>query len=529
MSVRTDNKNTLIIKSEYHIKYSKNIFKLPNRHLYVILPGKIIQKRCSFMSGESKKEVHPSIRIKRVEVNNMKNVKHGVIDLCSSVGKKDRKGSDIIGIYGQNGTGKTTFVNAIDTIRVIMCGVTPGADFARFIDVSTEESSISVQFEYKYSPKKIGLVEYTVDIGLIEKMISRDGFPVDFADDETTNEYRTEKWVRVINETIKTNIYADGNIGRIHTIIDTKNYLVCGDTIFKELFGDCNDEDMDQLRLLKMQAKEASHSYVFCNRMFRLIEEGKENSEYFDIFLKLRSFARRNLMIIGTKFNAVAQLQAGTPLFFPGSNVPAIFTDRTVMSEENFKIIEKRIPEINGVLGAIVPGVKIAVDSSRTTLKDGNSGRYVNLLSVRNIDGKEKRFPFQYESSGIIRIVSITIDFIKAFNSDSATLVIDEMDAGVFEDLFGKLLVAFEKEGRGQLIFTAHNLHALEMINKKFIRFTSLDSNDRYKRIKNVGTTNNLRDMYLREIRKNDSELNLSKEIDLKEIIDAMNKLPADL
>lgn len=41
---------------------------------------------------------------------------------------------------------------------------------------------------------------------------------------------------------------------------------------------------------------------------------------------------------------------------------------------------------------------------------------------------------------------------------------IDELDAGIFEYMLGELLDIFGKSAKGQLIFTSHNLRALEML-----------------------------------------------------------------
>ena len=51
------------------------------------------------------------IRLKRVDIINLQNVEYGTITLSSKEGKwmSDCK-ADVLGIYGQNGSGKTTFV-----------------------------------------------------------------------------------------------------------------------------------------------------------------------------------------------------------------------------------------------------------------------------------------------------------------------------------------------------------------------------------------------------------------------------------
>lgn len=77
---------------------------------------------------------------------------------------------------------------------------------------------------------------------------------------------------------------------------------------------------------------------------------------------------------------------------------------------------------------------------------------------------------------------------------------IDELDAGIFEYMLGELLDIFNKNAKGQLIFTSHNLRALEMLDKESIMFSTANSEKRYIHMKNIKPSNNLRDVYLRGI-----------------------------
>ena len=54
--------------------------------------------------------------------------------------------------------------------------------------------------------------------------------------------------------------------------------------------------------------------------------------------------------------------------------------------------------------------------------------------------------------------------------------------------------------GRGQLIFTSHNLRPLETLHRDMIVFTTTNPDNRYIRFRNVKSTNNLRDFYYRDI-----------------------------
>ena len=89
---------------------------------------------------------------------------------------------------------------------------------------------------------------------------------------------------------------------------------------------------------------------------------------------------------------------------------------------------------------------------------------------------------------------------IVVYNKASITVAIDEIDSGVFEYLLGELLRIISEKGKGQLIFTSHNLRPLETLDRGFIAFTTTNPDNRYIRLSNVKTNNNLRDFYYRDI-----------------------------
>ncbi|UKI51156.1 MAG: ATP-binding protein [Clostridium sp.] len=62
---------------------------------------------------------------------------------------------------------------------------------------------------------------------------------------------------------------------------------------------------------------------------------------------------------------------------------------------------------------------------------------------------------------------------IVIYNNSSVTVAIDELDSGVFEYLLGEILRIISDNGKGQLIFTSHNLRPLETLNKAFVAFTT--------------------------------------------------------
>ena len=152
---------------------------------------------------------------------------------------------------------------------------------------------------------------------------------------------------------------------------------------------------------------------------------------------------------------------------------------------------------MNIVLDKIIPGLTISIKNLGKIIdQNGEYGVQIQLMSLR--EGM-KEIPLQYESDGIKKIISVLHLLIQMFNT-SITVAIDELDAGIFEYLLGEILHIIQDHGKGQLIFTSHNLRPLETLDRCFIAFTTINPENRYTRMYNVKTTNNLRDLYYRDI-----------------------------
>ena len=180
------------------------------------------------------------------------------------------------------------------------------------------------------------------------------------------------------------------------------------------------------------------------------------------------------------------------------------------------------VEQINIVLCTIIPGMKIAVfDYGMQMTDSGKKGYKIELLSVR--EGISP-IPIRMDSDGIIKIISILNALIQAFGNPSICLVIDELDAGIFEYMLGELLDIFEKNAKGQLIFTSHNLRALEMLDKDSIMFSTANPNRRYIHMKNIKSSNNLRDVYIRGITLGGQDEIIYEETDSLKIARAFRK-----
>ena len=173
------------------------------------------------------------------------------------------------------------------------------------------------------------------------------------------------------------------------------------------------------------------------------------------------------------------------------------------------------------VLVTIIPGMTIGIKNYGPQLTDdGTEALKIELTSIRG----DKVIPIRMESDGIIKIISILNALIHAFSNYSVCLAIDELDAGIFEYMLGELLDVFAESGKGQLIFTSHNLRALEMLNKENIMFSTANPDNRYIHMKNIKKTNNLRDLYLRSITLGGQNEVIYEETDSLSIAKAFRK-----
>ena len=171
--------------------------------------------------------------------------------------------------------------------------------------------------------------------------------------------------------------------------------------------------------------------------------------------------------------------------------------DNNLISEHSYKILKHIIDQINIVLETIIPSFSIGIESkSESFIKECELGVKFELVSIQG----NTKIPLRYESDGTKEIIFIVGLLISVYNDPKVCLAIDELDSGLFEFLFGEILVLLKKNGKGQLIFTANNLRALEVLDKNNFIFTTTNPKNRYIKLKGVKTTNNLRDFYLRNI-----------------------------
>ena len=468
--------------------------------------------------SEQHAENLPAVRIKKITLDDFKSVGHGEIVFdCGREFVPYGTKSDILGLYGQNGSGKTSLIEALAILKGLMSGTIVSNVYADCVDVDKEFAKLEFVFDMQYHNGVVREATYSFCMGI--KPLSKEeiaekykGMPgMDVPDEENAVSIFDEKFFLLWED-----------VSKRQPIIDTSSteYPFTPTTKRKEYVGN-DKKTLFNLEINKQKAKDSSRSFIFMKSTLKMFEEKNNESVAFNTLVELRYYAQEFLHVVDTKSSGFIRLNLAIPVYTRDGLM--LFGTRNPQIVLNDELVEFKnvFGNISSVLEQIVPGLTIALkETSQTLDKEGRPATYV--IPVVNRDGKE--LPLRDESDGVRRIISVLALIIDSFNEESVTVAIDEFDAGVFEFLLGEILQALEESGCGQFIFTSHNLRPLEVIDRKFLYFTTTNPNNRYIRMKNISTTNNLRDTYLREIHLSEQDEEMYNKTKRYKIVSALKK-----
>lgn len=427
------------------------------------------------------------IRLSSLKISNIKNVRSGQIIMPNTCKKQmTYKNAEVLGLYGQNGSGKTAVIDILYYLQKIMIGNAVEEEIADYIAADDNQAEISVDFNI-FAEAIVYEVNYKIIL------------------------HKSENGAEIDRETLSCAVNKDGfrsnkTVFMDYQRSDKENVFVPKKRLDEII--EAGIENKTDLIVAKKMAEKINCSYIFGESSREIFFKEYENDfkYYSEVIKALFKFALQDLFVIRNTHSGVISANFLLPMAFKieqneirmKGDFAVPLTEPVVLSRQKKEILDIIVDQVNMVLFTIIPGMKIDIHNHGLQLTDsGENGYRIELVSVR--DGMLP-IPIRMESEGIIKIISILNVLIQAFGNSSICLAIDELDAGIFEYMLGELLDIFNKSAKGQLIFTSHNLRALEMLDKDSIMFSTVNPDRRYIRMKNVKASNNLRDTYLRGI-----------------------------
>lgn len=446
------------------------------------------------------------VRIMGIRITNLKNVSSGEISFTDD---PENSNANMLGLFGQNGSGKTVLIDALKILKYVLSGKSVPSRYVDYINVDAEYAHLAFKFLIQFENKKI---EFFYEFSLGKEQ------------DPSEGSYRS----RIFDEILKYSILSGKNT-KIEELINTCNSSTFAPIEKKQLLtGTTKDIDVDLMVARKLTNVE-SRSFVFSEQLFEIIEKNSKNAndkaqyEYYKkVIYQLADFGKYSLFVINAATSGFISINVQpSSVQCSGVESGAVGTimipmeETVILPKEDFMYVSKTIENMNMVLKQLIPGLTISIKELGTQLmENGTIGYEIQLMSCKN----SKEIPLKYESEGIKKIISVLPMLIAVYNQEAITVAIDDLDADIFEYLLGELLRLISERGKGQLIFTSHNLRVLETVDKRFLTFTTTNPDHRYIRLKNAKGSNNVRDMYYQEIMLGDDSEELYKKTKNTEI-----------
>lgn len=424
------------------------------------------------------------IKIKKIKLKNLRNVRHGEVTLAVSF--ESFLQANVVGLYGQNGSGKTTIVDAFGLLKTLISGwlaeVKLPAQEKRLI--LEGEDTASLDFEF-----------------LVENQFGT--FFVHYYVELQEDQHR-------LYTTLERLTYRENDKGKRSKVLMAMTEK--GIQIRNLNLPDLSEQARIQLLVIQQLARKEYRSFLFHKDLKPLLQERLTEQEI-QLIKNIAVDFNRDLHVVNNQNIAPLFEERIMPFSIhlekTRGQIPYDLKGPALLPEDEFYALCEVIEQSNRVLAAIIPGLTIKINIiTKQTMDDGGQGIRFEFLSQRG----EQELPLRTESEGILKIISILSVLIAVYNNPNACVVIDELDSGVFEYLLGELLTVIDEEGKGQLVFTSHNLRVLEVLAIKNLWFTTTNENHRYMQLKGIKEINNARDVYLRAIQLGGQDEEVYKE-----------------
>lgn len=435
------------------------------------------------------------VRLVSLTLDGVRNVAHGVINFDDL-----ESGGSVTGIYGQNGSGKTSVIDAIDILRHLMAGWQLPKGSADTVNADTKIATITALYRLSGNNGENVYVEYAVtlttndtnQIAHVTGETLRMGFDPKRIGRPIVERHRTNGRTTSLPAYAWRSLLSIDSIRSDMDFFDRANQFDGMSFMFTPYQALSRVADNDTQLTLSHFVEVAKHTDGLSSRTI----------EYLDIKLaplcalleQLAAYARNDVYVSTTRVSSMASYQYA-PIVDTrnGETILLDLLGPNLMDDERLERVRDIIGTYNLLLPTLVPHLRLSLtEAPAPSDKQGRHRTQVEVMSTRG----GVVFPFRNESEGVIRITMLLSLYVRVYNSPNVLVAVDEIDSGVFEKLLGDILRQLTSGIRGQLVFTAHNLHPFEVLPNTCLRTTTVDTYDRFSKGPRIKPTSNGRNVY---------------------------------
>ena len=355
------------------------------------------------------------------KVNGVKNIEKEIeINFYNKTLKRFSPcGSNVKGIFGPNGIGKTSIIKGMDILRKISLNdnyLTNDFNLIildKIINKKIEKANLEIEFLIIDSNKKKSRYVHSITIAIT-----------------------SPKEIKILSENIKKK---DPNTDQIVGQILIDNGIIKNDSLHED---DLKSEIVD---ITKNLLEKRSIVNIVKPSVLKSID-----------LEKIRYFYRKLHIKIDREDSHLGYALMDNPL---KDDIP--FNDSVgnydmIISKNNLQIFEDYLKRMTKFLKIFKPNLR----NIEYEKKEGKEEYYINILFVYD----DYKVNYEFESMGIKNLFSL-FTYFRALSEDEV-VVIDEIDTSIHDIYLNKLIEFFAVDGKGQLVFTAHNITLLQTLKK---------------------------------------------------------------
>lgn len=355
------------------------------------------------------------------KVNGVKNIEKEIeINFYNKTLKRFSPcGSNVKGIFGPNGIGKTSIIKGMDILRKISLNdnyLTNDFNLIildKIINKKIEKANLEIEFLIIDSNKKKSRYVHSITIAIT-----------------------SPKEIKILSENIKKK---DPNTDQIVGEILIENGIIKNDSLHED---DLKSEIVD---ITKNLLEKRSIVNIVKPSVLKSID-----------LEKIRYFYRKLHIKIDREDSHLGYALMDNPL---KDDIP--FNDSVrnydmIISKNNLQIFEDYLKRMTKFLKIFKPNLR----NIEYEKKEGKEEYHINILFVYD----DYKVNYEFESMGIKNLFSL-FTYFRALSEDEV-VVIDEIDTSIHDIYLNKLIEFFAVDGKGQLVFTAHNITLLQTLKK---------------------------------------------------------------